>query len=119
MTDAAEIAARYIAVWNETTPSRREALLSEGWTDDAEYVDPMMAGRGRAEVSALIGAVHQRFPGFRFALSGEADGHGDRVRFSWMLGPEREPDMIVGTDFVLMAGGRIKSVTGFLDKVPA
>lgn len=119
MTDAAEIAARYMAVWNENNPSRRQALLAEGWTEDAEYVDPIMAGRGRGEIAALVGAVHERFPGFRFALSGVADGYGDRVRFSWMLGPESEPDMIVGTDFVLLDNGRIRTVAGFLDKVPA
>ena len=35
------------------------------------------------------------------------------------LGPESEPDMIRGTDFVFLDGGRIKAVAGFLDKVPA
>jgi len=32
MTDAAHIADHYIAVWNETDPARRRALLTEGWT---------------------------------------------------------------------------------------
>ncbi|WP_026791991.1 nuclear transport factor 2 family protein [Pleomorphomonas oryzae] len=118
MTHAAEVAARYIAVWNERDPSRRKALLAESWTEDAEYVDPMMGGKGAGEIGALIGAVHERFPGFRFALSGGADGYGDRVRFSWSLGPESDPDMIIGTDFVLLEGQRIKAVVGFLDKVP-
>lgn len=119
MTNAAEIAARYIDVWNEKDPTRRNALLTEAWVENAEYVDPMMGGKGRGEVGALIGAVHERFPGFRFALHGAVDGYGDRVRFSWTLGPDSEPDMIVGTDFVLLEGRRIKTVAGFLDKVPA
>jgi hypothetical protein len=34
MTDAAQIANRYIAVWNETDPARRRALLDEGWTPE-------------------------------------------------------------------------------------
>ncbi|HEY1394391.1 MAG TPA: nuclear transport factor 2 family protein, partial [Methylibium sp.] len=33
--------------------------------------------------------------------------------------PEGEPDLIKGTDFVLLDGGLLKAVTGFLDKVPA
>lgn len=118
MTQATDVAARYIAVWNEKDPSRRNALLAANWTEDAEYVDPMMGGKGVGEIGALIGAVHERFPGFRFALSGGADGYGDRVRFSWSLGPESDPDMIIGTDFVLLEGQRIKAVAGFLDKVP-
>src|SRR3954464_15703040 len=31
----------------------------------------------------LIGAVHERFPNFRFSLLGEPDGFGTNVRFSW------------------------------------
>src|SRR3954468_982862 len=36
----------------------------------------------------LIGAVHERFPNFRFSLLGEPDGFGTNVRFSWGLGPQ-------------------------------
>ena len=119
MIDADHIADRYIAVWNEIDPARRGALLAEGWNEDATYVDPLMTGEGRDQIGALIGAVHERFPGFRFTRDGSADGYGDRVRFSWALGPESETDMIKGTDFVLVEDGRLASVTGFLDKVPA
>jgi hypothetical protein len=119
MTDAAKIADCYIALWNETDPERRRALLAEGWTANAAYVDPLAKGEGRDEISALIGAVQSRFPGFRFALDGRADGYGDKLRFSWALGPENEADMIKGTDFAIVEDGRLKSVTGFLDKVPA
>jgi SnoaL-like domain len=119
MTDVAHIADRYIAVWNETDPVRRSALLAEGWSEDATYVDPLVGGVGRDRIGALIGGVHQRFPGFRFTLDGRVDGYGDKIRFSWALGPEAEPDMIKGTDFAIIEDGRLKSVVGFLDKVPA
>ncbi|HEY4083713.1 MAG TPA: nuclear transport factor 2 family protein [Burkholderiaceae bacterium] len=119
MTRATQIADRYISVWNETDPARRQALLAQDWSETAAYVDPMMAGKGRVQISALIGAVHERFPGFRFTLDGRVDGYGDRVRFSWALGSTTEPDLIKGTDFVLVEDGRVSSVTGFLDKVPA
>lgn len=119
MTDVNQIADRYVAVWNETDPARRGALLAEGWCDDATYVDPLASGSGHDQIGALIGAVQDRFPGFRFTRDGGADGYGDKVRFSWALGPETEPDMIKGTDFAVVVDGRLKSVTGFLDKVPA
>ena len=119
MTDAAQIADRYIAVWNETDQARRRSLLAEGWAENATYLDPMMAGEGREQIGALIAAVQERFPGFRFKLEGRADGHHDKVRFSWTLGPETEADMIKGTDFIVIEDGRFKSITGFLDKVPA
>jgi hypothetical protein len=40
-------------------------------------------------------------------------------RLSWALGPDAEADLIKGTDFIVTEDGRLKSVTGFLDKVPA
>ncbi len=119
MTEAATIAQHYIAAWNETDAGRRRALLAKTWAENATYVDPLAQGRGHDEIDALIGAVQARFPGFRFTLSGKADGYGDKVRFSWALGPDGEKDMIMGTDFAVVEGGRLKSVTGFLDKVPA
>ena len=119
MIDATRIAQNYIAVWNETDPSHRNALLAQGWADDAVYVDPMAYGKGRDQISSLIAAVHDRFPGFRFALESKVDAYDDKVRFSWTLGPDSEPDMIKGTDFGIIEYGRFKTVTGFLDKVPA
>ncbi|MEO5737464.1 MAG: nuclear transport factor 2 family protein, partial [Variovorax sp.] len=116
--DAVGIAHRYIALWNETDAARRQQMLEAGWAPDALYVDPVMQASGRDEISALVGAVHQRYPGFRFALTGKADAHGDHVRFSWTLGPSGAADLIQGTDFAQLEAGKLQSVTGFLDKVP-
>ena len=119
MTEATAIAEQYIATWNEADAGRRHALLAKSWAENATYVDPLAQVRGYEEISALIGSVQQRFPGFRFTLASKVDGYDDKVRFTWALGPETERDMIKGTDFVVVEGGRLKSVTGFLDKVPA
>ena len=52
--------------------------------------------------------------------SGQPDGYGDRLRFSWDFGPEGGEAVVQGTDFaVLAADGRLRMVTGFLDRVPA
>lgn len=120
MADVAKIAADYIALWNEVDPARRKALIAKAWTEDATYVDPMMQGSGHAEIDALVGAVHQRFPGHRFALTGSADGHGDRLRFSWALAAAGAEPIARGTDFGSIAGdGRLTAITGFLDHVQA
>jgi hypothetical protein len=36
-----EIASRYLAVWNESDPQRRRALVREAFAEDARYVDPL------------------------------------------------------------------------------
>ena len=119
MLDATSIATRYITVWNETNPHRRRDLLAKIWTENATYTDPLMRGEGHREIDALIGAVQQRFPGYRFALTGRADGYGQQLRFSWALGPESGEGVIKGTDFGTLEGDRLKTVIGFLDQVPA
>lgn len=119
MTDARTIAESYIAVWNETEASRRAALLETNWARQARYIDPVMRGDGREEIGQLIGAVHQRFPGFRFSLIGEPDGFDGHVRFSWGLGPAGEDAIVKGSDVAVLEDGRIASVIGFLDEVPA
>jgi hypothetical protein len=119
-TDAHEIAARYVAAWNETDAGRRRALVAALWTEDASYVDPMMAGEGHDGIEGLIAGVQARFPGFRFSLSGRPNGYGDRLRFSWDLGPDGAEPLVQGTDFAVLAGdGRIRAVTGFIDRLPA
>ena len=118
MTDPVTIARRYIDLWNERTATRRRELLSQNWTNDASYVDPLMTGNGRDGIDALISGVQQRFPDFRFSLIGEPDGYGDHVRFSWGLGPDGVDSPIKGTDFAVLKDGRIMRVTGFLDQVP-
>ena len=119
MTDAASIAARYIALWNETDPERRKGLMADLWAEVGTYRDPLMQGEGHDQIDALIAGVHGQFPGFRFALLGQPDGYGDQVRFSWQLGPAGSDDPIKGTDFATLANGRLESVVGFLDQVPA
>jgi hypothetical protein len=118
MSDPQKVADRYIAAWNETDADRRMALLRQHWSADATYADPLASVAGIDEIGKLIGGVQQRFPGFRFALLGRADGHGQHVRFSWVLGPEGAEPPIEGSDVVLVSNDRIAGVVGFLDKVP-
>lgn len=120
MIDAKDIADRYIALWNQTDGARRRALMARTWTEDASYVDPLMQGQGHDGIDALIAAVHARFPGHRFILTGTPEGHNDRIRFSWKLAADGAPAVAHGTDFGVVAeDGRLRMVTGFLDQVQA
>lgn len=119
MTDPMTIAHRYIEVWNEADPAQRRRLMEASWIEGASYVDPMMQGTGREQIGALIGAVHERFPGHRFTLQGQPGGYGDRVRFSWTLAAPGAAAVAHGTDFgVIAEDGRLSTVTGFLDQAP-
>ena len=119
MTDLNTIAENYITAWNEIDAARRQALLKATFTEDVSYRDPIMQGDGHEGVAALIDGVQQRFAGFRFSLKGKPDGFADTIRFSWNLGPEGTEPVIEGTDIGVIENGRLKSITGFLDKIPA
>ncbi|KSV76255.1 SnoaL-like domain protein [compost metagenome] len=119
MHDFNAIAEAYIAAWNTTDAAARSALIEKAFTADVAYRDPIMQGDGHAGIDALIAGVHGQFPGFRFTLKGAADGYADTIRFSWALGPEGVASVIEGTDVCQIENGRLKTITGFLDKVPA
>ena len=111
---------RYIASWNETNPERRRELLEDLWAADASYVDPLAVASGRDEIDATIAAVQAQFPGFTFTLASLVDAPHIQARFTWGLGPAGTEPVIVGFDVaVAAADGRLQSVLGFLDKVPA
>jgi SnoaL-like domain len=116
MSDTNALVSKYIAMWNETDPERRLSLLAETLTEDARYLDPIMAGDGIDQISAMIGGAQQQFPGHRFALVAGPDAHHDRVRFSWSLSPNGGDPIAIGVDFATVAeDGRMRSVTGFLE----
>lgn len=118
METVTELIHRYIATWNEVDGERRRELIAQTWTEDAFYIDPMMRGEGRDGIDAMISGVQTQFPGFTLRLVGNVDAHNDWVRFTWELGPEGVDALVGGVDFGVLAGGRIQSITGFLDFAP-
>jgi SnoaL-like domain len=116
MPDTATVVDSYIEMWNEGDPDRRRELVARTVTEDASYLDPVMAGEGIDGISAMIGGAQQQFPGHRFTLLTGPDAHHDRVRFSWALAPDGGQPIAVGHDFATVAAdGRMQTITGFLD----
>jgi len=114
-----EIVNRYLDTWNATGASARENLLTQHWSEDCVYVDPLADVQGREAVGAVVQAVHAQFPGFVFSLLGDVDAHHQQLRFRWGLGAADEEPVVIGFDVVVLDGQqRIREVRGFLDKVP-
>lgn len=120
MSEFDNVVSAYLRVWNTTAEAERRKAIDEVFAEDVRYVDPLAAVQGRDALSALIGAVHQQFPGLVFTAGGPADAHHDQGRFTWHLGPAGGEPLVVGFDVAsLDEAGRIRQVLGFLDKVPA
>jgi len=117
MADPAQLIDGYIATWNEKDPDRRRALVDSTFTDDADYLDPLMHGAGRHAIDAMIAGVQQRYADYRFELADGPDAHNDRVRFAWhLVANDTGESIATGYDFGTLApDGRLRSVTGFLE----
>ncbi len=120
MTDFDDLAAQYLAAWNETDPTARRKLVEELFAPTARYVDPLVDASGADGIDAAIAGAQAQFPGWTFRRAGLVDGHHDQARFSWEFGPEGIDAPVAGFDVVQRdAAGRLTLVLGFLDRVPA
>ncbi|XUL93220.1 nuclear transport factor 2 family protein [Streptomyces galilaeus] len=113
--------ARYFEAWNAGDPEALAKAVAAAWSVEGTYTDPLAAVTGHTEIAGLIAGAHAQFPGFAFRPLGTVDGHHDTARFSWELVSEADGSApVAGFDVITLdADGRIRSVLGFLDRVPA
>ncbi|MGC9541512.1 nuclear transport factor 2 family protein [Streptomyces sp. UG1] len=113
--------ARYFEAWNTREPDALARAVATAWSPRGGYTDPLADVRGHEGIVAVVSAAHARFPGFVFRLTGSVEGHHDTARFSWELVSEADGSApVAGSDVITLdPDGRITSVLGFLDRVPA
>ena len=112
--------ARYFEAWNAGTAEEVAKAVAVAWTEDGSYTDPLAQVAGHDGIAAVIGAAHTQFPGFEFRVLGRVDGNHDIARFGWELVSLADGSApVAGFDVITLAeDGRIRSVAGFLDRVP-
>ncbi|MFD5742740.1 nuclear transport factor 2 family protein [Streptomyces massasporeus] len=112
--------ARYFEAWNAEDPAARAKAVAVAWAEDGGYTDPLADVRGHEGIAAVIAAAREQFPGFAFRLTGVVDGHHDIARFSWELVSTADGSApVAGSDVIVLDGqDRIRTVLGFLDRVP-
>ncbi|MEU3612116.1 nuclear transport factor 2 family protein [Streptomyces sp. NPDC006872] len=120
MTTYATAAERYFAAWNADGAEAIAKAVSEAFTEDATYTDPLADVAGHDGIAAAIAGAQGQFPGFAFRLKGAVDGNHHIARFSWDLVSKADGSSPAGgSDVVTLAeDGRISTVSGFLDRVP-
>ncbi|MFI2039007.1 MULTISPECIES: nuclear transport factor 2 family protein [Streptomyces] len=113
--------ARYFEAWNADGEEDRTRAVTAAWAADGGYTDPLADVRGHEDIAALITAARKQFPGLAFRPSTAVDGHHDTARFAWELVDEAGGGApVAGFDVITLdAQDRIRSVYGFLDRVPA
>src|SRR5688572_28975349 len=127
---AAELAEKYLALWNEPDPDRRGRTIAELWTEDGRHIlqppqeirgiaaqpgiglTAILEARGHEEIAARAASAYEHWvgsEGLRFRRRDDADRLGDVVKFHWEAVTKDGEVVAVGLDFlVLAAHGRIE-----------
>lgn len=131
-TDAASVAARYVAQWLEPDGATRRRMIEELWAPDATHVietppeavrdaaatlglpAPPLRAQGHDALERRVGRGHDEFvaPGeFTFRLGPVAWGHAEIVVLTWEMVAVAD-GTVVGTGrdvLILDPDGRIRS----------
>ncbi|MGW4387903.1 nuclear transport factor 2 family protein [Streptomyces sp. NBC_00063] len=116
--------ARYFEAWNAEGADARAEAVAAAWSEDGSYTDPLADVAGHEGIAAVIAAAREQFehvPGVVFRQTGTVDGHHDIARFTWELVSTADGSApVAGSDVISLAeDGRIRTVQGFLDRIPA
>jgi V8-like Glu-specific endopeptidase len=134
---AAELADRYVALWNEADPERRRTLIAGLWGEQGEHIlqpseearriaaGPGVGGsaiievRGHAEIEARATSAYERWvasQGWRFRRRDDADRVHDTVKFHWEAVAEDGEVTGSGLNLLVVApDGRIERDYTFVD----
>jgi hypothetical protein len=130
MTDTqAELAERYVALWNEPDADRRRRMIAELWTEDGRHIlqppeevrgiaaqpgiglRAILEARGYEEIETRAQSAYEHWvgsEGLSFRARDDAERLGDVVKFHWEAVAEDGELFAVGLNFlVLAADGRI------------
>ena len=134
---AAELAEKYLALWNEPDADRRRRTIAELWTEDGRHflqppqeireiaaqpgigLTAILEARGYEEIEARVASAYEHWvgsEGFSFRGGDDADRLGDVVKFRWEALDKNGETFVVGLHvLVLAADGRIGRDYTFVD----
>jgi hypothetical protein len=127
---AAELAERYVALWNEPDQDRRRRMIAELWTEDGSHIlqppeeirevaarpglglTAILVARGHQEIEARATSAYDEWvatQGSSFRPRDDAQLLDDVVKFHWEAVDKDGEVFAVGLNFlVLAANGRIE-----------
>ena len=127
---AAELAEKYLALWNEPGADRRRRMIAELWTEDGRHIlqppqeiraiaaqpglamTAILEARGYEEIEARAASSYEHWvgsEGLSFRGRDDAERLGDVVKFHWEAVAKHGEVVAVGlVILVLAAHGRIE-----------
>ena len=127
---AAELAEKYVALWNEPDADRRRRMIAELGTQDGRHIlqppqeirataaqpgiglTALLQARGYEEIEARAASAYEHWvgsEGLSFRARDDAARLGDVVKFHWEAVARNDEVLVTGLSFlVLAADGRIE-----------
>ena len=127
---AAELAEKYVALWNEPDADRRRRMIAELWAEDGRHIlqppqeirgiaaqpgiamTAILKAQGYEEIEARAASAYEHWvgsEGLSFRGRDDADRLGDVVKLHWEAVAKDGTVFAVGLSFlVLAADGRIE-----------
>jgi hypothetical protein len=107
MNDTQDLAARYVAVWNESNADVRRAAIASLWRPDGAHFVKEREARGYAALEQrIIGSYEKnvRDKGNRFRMRADAQRLRDIVVFTWEMTPANA-DAVLAVGLEVLALG--------------
>ena len=122
-THFAELADRYVALWNLTDAGARRDAIASLWVPQGEHYVRTLQAKGYEALQQRVTGSHEknvRDAGFRFISAGDAQFLHDAVMFHWHMIPAAGgPVAAVGLEFLVLAeDGRIATDYQFILPTP-
>lgn len=113
-----ELAKQHLLIWNEHSDAARLQGMPGVYTRDVAFFDDEKASVGYEGMNNFIEHLLNANKGFKFSLAKISANH-NVVRLYWNFGPAAQPALISGMDLMIIENGKVKSLSAFLDHLPA
>jgi hypothetical protein len=120
MSNAKDIAQRYIHIWNETDPGARRTQVAALWTEDGTHYVKLREVHGHADLETRVATSHQTNvveKNYTFEVAGGVEPLRDMVKFNWRMVPQAGGAIAATGSIVLLlaSDGRIRTDYQFID----
>jgi hypothetical protein len=120
MSDAEDLAQRYVHIWNEADPAARRAQVAALWAENGTHYVRVREVHGHADLETRVATSHQTNVAernYRFEVADGIERLRDVVKFNWRMVP-KAGGAVVATGLIvclLAEDGRIRIDYQFID----
>lgn len=107
-------------VFGERDHATRKAAIERTYTEDVAWYETDGAVlTGHDALDKRAAELLASSPGFVFTADGDKIVAQNLGMLGWNFGPPEVPDLVKGTDFIIVEDGKIKALWTAITKVPA